>query len=154
MEGVWVVPLVGCGWFLKSGGYSTRDLLGPSTILTKLSHTHGYINWLSLVKKYANNFNLMFYTRTKKKRILCSASILQRNWDIKALSLPIMPYVYPGFSRPHPWGKCSHVSNIMTVIWYFSHVASRKLTEPAQVHTPVSVKYVELCASRAKTWAG
>lgn len=83
MEGVWVVPLVGCGWFLKSGGYSTRDLLGPSTILTKLSHTHGYINWLSLVKKYANNFNLMFYTRTKKKRILCSASILQRNWDIK-----------------------------------------------------------------------
>lgn len=104
MEGVWVVPLVGCGWFLKSGGYSTRDLLGPSTILTKLSHTHGYINWLSLVKKYANNFNLMFYTRTKKE-----FSALLRFCKETEISnpfpLPIMPYVYPGFSRPHPWGK-------------------------------------------------
>lgn len=153
MEGVWVVPLVGCGWFLKSGGYSTRDLLGPSTILTKLSHTHGYINWLSLVKKYPNNFNLMFYTHTKKE--LSALLRFCKETEISnPFSLPIIPYVYPGFSRPHPWGKCSHVSNIMTVIWYFSHVASRKLTEPAQVHTPVSVKYVELCASRAKTWAG
>lgn len=153
MEGVWVVPLVGCGWFLKSGGYSTRDLLGPSTILTKLSHTHGYINWLSLVKKYANNFNLMFYIRTKKE-FSALLRFCKETEISNPFSLPIMPYVYPGFSRPHPWGKCSHVSNIMTVIWYFSHVASRKLTEPAQVHTPVSVKYVELCASRAKTWAG
>lgn len=153
MEGVWVVPLVGCGWFLKSGGYSTRDLLGPSTILTKLSHTHGYINWLSLVKKYPNNFNLMFYTHTKKE-FSALLRFCKETEISNPFSLPIIPYVYPGFSRPHPWGKCSHVSNIMTVIWYFSHVASRKLTEPAQVHTPVSVKYVELCASRAKTWAG
>ena len=104
-------------------------------------------------KNTLNNLNLMFYIQ-KKTRILSFASILQRNWNVKAISLPIMPYILPGFSRPHPWGECSHVSNIMTVTWYFSHVTSRKLTEPTHVHTPVSVKYIKLCASRAKTWAG
>lgn len=40
--GVEVVPF-GLRIF-NTGGYSTRDLLGPSTILTKLSHPQDYVN--------------------------------------------------------------------------------------------------------------
>lgn len=75
---------VGCGSWSQADTASTRDLLGPSTILTKLSHTHGYINWPLLVKKYAKQFK-PYVLYTKKTRILSFASILQRNWNVKAV---------------------------------------------------------------------
>lgn len=104
MEGVWVVLLVGCGWFLKLGGYSICDFLGLSIILMKLLYIYGYINWLLFVKKYVNNFNLMFYICIKKEFFVLF-------WFCKEIEilnfffLFIMLYVYLGFFCFYLWGK-------------------------------------------------